>query len=237
MIGKLSDLIETVKIEQANLREAELKLLQAQINPHFLYNTLDTIIWLAEADKGADVVNMVGALSNYFRTSLSKGNDRISLKEEELHVQSYLQIQQSRYKDILEYEIDIPVELGDCLVPKITLQPLVENALYHGIKNKRGKGKITITGYQDGKNIRLFVKDNGLGMSEERLKQVLKALNKQDDKGLEKNFYGLYNVNERIRLYYGKEYGLRMKSIYQAGTEVEVILPVEYKTDTGLAVG
>ncbi|WMJ87128.1 sensor histidine kinase [Anaerocolumna sp. MB42-C2] len=228
MIGKLSDLIETVKIEQANLREAELKLLQAQINPHFLYNTLDTIIWLAEADKGEDVVDMVGALSNYFRTSLSKGNDKISLKEEELHVQSYLQIQQSRYKDILEYEIDIPVELGDHLVPKITLQPLVENALYHGIKNKRGKGKIIITGDQDGRNIRLSVKDNGLGMSEERLKQVIKALSKKE-KESEKNFYGLYNVNERIQLYYGKEYGLKIKSIYQAGTEVEVILPVDYK--------
>ncbi|QHQ63182.1 HAMP domain-containing protein [Anaerocolumna sedimenticola] len=235
MIEKLSELIETVKIEQANLREAELKLLQAQINPHFLYNTLDTIIWLAEADKGADVVDMVGALSNYFRTSLSKGNDRISLKEEELHVRSYLQIQQSRYKDILEYEINIPGELGDCLVPKITLQPLVENALYHGIKNKRGKGKIIISGDQDGRNIRLLIQDNGLGMSKERLKQVLEALNKKD-KGLEKNFYGLYNVNERIQLYYGKEYGLKIKSRYQVGTEVEVILPAEYKADIVLTL-
>ncbi len=227
MIGKLSNLIETVKIEQGNLREAELKLLQAQINPHFLYNTLDTIIWLAEADKKVEVVDMVGALSNYFRTSLSKGNDMIGLKEEELHIRSYLQIQQSRYKDILDYEIEIPMELGSCLVPKITLQPLVENALYHGIKNKRGKGKIAITGYQTEKDIRLLVKDNGLGMTEERLGQVVEGFEKKDER-LKKDFYGLYNVNERIQLYYGKDYGLKIKSIYQTGTEVDVILPFGY---------
>ncbi len=226
MIGKLSDLIETVKIEQANLREAELKLLQAQINPHFLYNTLDTIIWLAEADKKTEVVDMVGALSNYFRTSLSKGNDRISLKEEELHVRSYLQIQQFRYKDILEYEIRIPEELGSCLVPKITLQPLVENALYHGIKNKRGKGKIIITGYREGNQVKLFVQDNGMGMTEERLEQVVEGFKEKEER-LKKDFYGLYNVNERLRLHYGREYGLRIRSIYQAGTEVEVLLPFD----------
>lgn len=224
MIQKLSNLIETVKIEQTNLREAELKLLQAQISPHFLYNTLDTIVWLAESGKLEDVVVMVGYLSNYFRTSLSKGKDMITLRDEELHVRSYLQIQQLRYKDILEYEIIIPEELETCRVPKITLQPLVENALYHGIKNKRGKGKITITGRREERSIILTVIDNGIGMSEDRLKQVLKGLELKEEPS-EKDFYGLYNVNERIRLYYGTEYGLRIRSVHQEGTAVEIHLP------------
>lgn len=225
MIEKLSNLIETVKIEQTNLREAELKLLQAQINPHFLYNTLDTIIWLAESDKKSEVVEMVGSLSHYFRTSLSKGNDMIALADEELHVRSYLQIQQFRYKDILDYEINIPGDIKNCLVPKITLQPLVENALYHGIKNKRGKGKITITGREEGEFIVLTVTDNGLGMLPERLYQVVNGLKKIDDKK-EKDFYGLYNVNERIELYYGSNFGLKIRSLYQEGTEVDVCIPL-----------
>jgi two-component system, sensor histidine kinase YesM len=224
MIEKLSNLIETVKIEQFNLREAELKLLQAQINPHFLYNTLDTIIWLAESDKKQEVVDMVGSLSHYFRTSLSKGNDMIALADEEIHVRSYLQIQQFRYKDILDYEIDIPECLKNCLVPKITLQPLVENALYHGIKNKRGKGKITITGKEENGLIVLTVTDNGLGMLGERLNQVVKGLKKIDE-NREKDFYGLYNVNERIGLYYGFNFGLKIRSVYQEGTEVDVCIP------------
>ncbi len=224
MIQKLSNLIETVKIEQTNLREAELKLLQAQISPHFLYNTLDTIVWLAESGKLEDVVVMVGYLSNYFRTSLSKGKDMITLRDEELHVRSYLQIQQLRYKDILEYEIMIPEELETCRVPKITLQPIVENALYHGIKNKRGKGKITITGKREKGSIILTVIDNGIGMSEDRLKQVLEGLELKEQT-CDKDFYGLYNVNERIRLYYGPEYGLRIRSVHQEGTAVEIHLP------------
>lgn len=223
MIQKLSNLIETVKIEQAHLHEAELKLLQAQINPHFLYNTLDTIIWLAESGNREEVVGMVESLSHYFRTSLSKGNDMIMLKEEEVHVRSYLQIQQSRYHDILEYEIHIPNEIRLCKIPKITLQPLVENALYHGIKNKRGKGKITITGKIVDKDIILTVTDNGVGMLPERLAQVLEGIRKKEE--LDKDFYGLYNVNERIRLYYGENYGLKIYSKYTEGTVVEIWIP------------
>jgi two-component system sensor histidine kinase YesM len=223
MIEKLSNLIDTVKIEQTNLREAELTLLQEQINPHFLYNTLDTIIWLAESGKSETVVEMVSSLSKYFRTSLSKGNNMITLQDEELHVRSYLQIQQLRYEDILEYEINIDEELGGCNIPKITLQPIVENALYHGIKNKRGKGKIAITGKQEGDRILFTVADNGMGMTEERLKQVLNGIKHNDES--QKDFYGLYNVNERIHLYYGPEYGINIRSIYQEGTWVEVCIP------------
>ena len=146
MIEKIGNLVEDIRVEQLNLRATELKLLQAQINPHFLYNTLDTIIWLAEAGKKDDVVMMVTTLSDFFRTTLSKGRDYISVREEEAHIRSYLQIQQFRYRDILEYSIDIPEELYEYPILKLTLQPLVENALYHGIKNKRGLGHIRVSG-------------------------------------------------------------------------------------------
>lgn len=230
MIEKLSNLIETVKIEQTNLREAELKLLQEQINPHFLYNTLDTITWLAEAGKSAEVVEMVGSLSNYFRTSLSKGKDMVSLKDEELHVRSYLQIQRLRYEDILAYEIKIPERLGMYRIPKITLQPLVENALYHGIKNKRGLGKIEITGRMEKETIILVVRDNGIGMTKERLQQVVEVLCSK--KEYSKDFYGLYNVNERLRLYFGQEFGLHIHSTYKEGTEVTIGIPARYADTT-----
>ena len=125
----------------------QLQLLQAQVNPHFLYNTLDTIIWLI---RSARLLEMISSLSVFFRTSLSKGEDIIPLSEEKRHTLSYLEIQQSRYRDILEFEIRIPDEFDKIMVPKLTLQPLAENALYHGIKNKRGGGRIVIEGFDDG---------------------------------------------------------------------------------------
>lgn len=130
MVERIGNLVEDIRVEQLNLRVTELKLLQAQINPHFLYNTLDTIIWLAEAGKKEEVVMMVTSLSDFFRTTLSKGKDYIRVEEEEAHIRSYLQIQQFRYQDILEYELRIPPELHEYQILKLTLQPLVENALY-----------------------------------------------------------------------------------------------------------
>ena len=227
MIEKLSDLIETVKIEQSNLRETEIKLLQEQINPHF-FIIPDTIIWLAESGKLEDVVEVVGSLSKYFRTSLSKGKDLVTLKDEELHVCSYLQIQKVRYGDILEYEIDFPKELSLCRIPKITLQPLVENALYHGIKNKRSKGKISVLARMDKERLIIKVMDNGLGMTPERLQQVINSLQRKSEDN--QDFYGLYNVNERIRLIFGCNYGLTIESTYEEGTKVTIALPA---TTTG----
>ena len=225
MIQQNSLLIDRVKEEQTNLREAELEILQMQINPHFLYNTLDTIVWLAEADNKEAVVNMVETLSEFFRASRNGGKDIVSLAEETRHIASYLQIQKVRYQDILEYSIQLPKELDTIEIPKITLQPLVENALYHGIKNKRGKGKIRVFGYEEGEKGILVVEDNGIGMTEERLAQVQRGLTFKT--GEEKDFYGLYNVNERIRLKFGEEYGLKIESIYRQGTRVEVHLPVK----------
>lgn len=229
MIENISTLIERVKEEQTNLREAELEILQMQINPHFLYNTLDTIVWLAETGEKAAVVNMVETLSEFFRSSLNSGKDIVSIAAETRHIASYLQIQQVRYQDILDYTIQIPEELDDCLIPKITLQPLVENALYHGIKYKRGRGNINVSGRLEEDKCVLVVEDNGIGMSPERLRQVQSGLMTKIEDG--SDFYGLYNVNERIRLKFGNSYGLRIYSVYQEGTRVEIWLPQKKKQD------
>ena len=222
MVGRLNQLIEQNRQEQISLRSAELALLQAQINPHFLYNTLDTIIWLVESGKYEQSVEMVTSLSGYFRSSLSKGRDIITLREEEQHVQSYLEIQHVRYQDILEYEIDIDRELAEYEIPKLTLQPLVENALYHGIKLKRGLGKIRVLGYRDGENISLVVSDNGAGMSKERLNEVRSAIRKEKRVG-----FGLSTVHERLQLLFGQEYGLTVESTLGEGTTVSVKIPMQ----------
>ena len=228
MIDRVSRLLDQVRVEQESLRRAELELLQSQINPHFLYNTLDTIVWLAEAGDQARVVSMVGSLSKFFRTSLGQGKDQVTIKDELDHVRSYLEIQQVRYQDILDYSIDVPEELYNAPVPKITLQPLVENALYHGIKNKRGKGNISITGKTENKCIYIYIEDNGMGMTEERLERISEKMNdpglfeSEEDKG---DVFGLSNVNERIKLKFGSRYGIHIDSVYGEGTTVTILLP------------
>ena len=212
-----------VRAEQRQLRKAEFELLQAQINPHFLYNTLDAIVWSAEAGNQKQVIQMVGSLSDFFRTSLNRGREIVTVREDLQHVCSYLEIQKIRYMDILEYEILVPEELNDYRIPKITLQPLVENALYHGIKNKRGGGKITLRGHEEKDFFTIEVEDNGIGMTEERLLAVRKGLSEKAPQ--ESELYGLYNVNERIRLNFGDEYGIVISSEHEEGTVVEVRLP------------
>lgn len=223
MIDKINELLEQVTTEQIRLRKAEFELLQAQINPHFLYNTLDAIIWLAEAGEQKRVVGMVRNLSDFFRTSLNRGKDINSIKEEMLHVKSYLEIQHVRYQDILSYDIEVPESLYIYSIPKITIQPLVENALYHGIKNKRGMGHISIRGQAGEKDFTITVTDDGIGIDETRLMQVQSGIQNKVLTG--KDFYGLYNVCERIRLNFGEEYGIFIESVYGEGTSVRVILP------------
>lgn len=223
MIDKINELLEQVTTEQIRLRKAEFELLQAQINPHFLYNTLDAIIWLAEAGEQKRVVGMVRNLSDFFRTSLNQGKDINSIKEEMLHVKSYLEIQHVRYQDILSYDIEVPEALYIYSIPKITIQPLVENALYHGIKNKRGTGHIRIRGEAGEKDFTITVTDDGIGIDETRLRQVQSGIQNKVLTG--KDFYGLYNVCERIRLNFGEEYGIFIESVYGEGTSVRVILP------------
>ena len=223
MIDKINELLEQVTTEQIRLRKAEFELLQAQINPHFLYNTLDAIIWLAEAGEQKRVVGMVRNLSDFFRTSLNQGKDINSIKEEMLHVKSYLEIQHVRYQDILSYDIEVPEALYIYSIPKITIQPLVENALYHGIKNKRDMGHISIRGEAGEKDFTITVTDDGIGIDETRLRQVQSGIQNKVLTG--KDFYGLYNVCERIRLNFGEEYGIFIESVYGEGTSVRVILP------------
>ncbi len=220
MVERLNQLIEQNRQEQMSLRSAELALLQAQINPHFLYNTLDAIVWLIEMEKNGQAVEMVTSLSAFFRFSLSRGRDIITLREEEQHVRSYLEIQQVRYQDILEYQIDIDPALWGYEIPKLTLQPLVENALYHGIKLKRGQGRIQVRGREAGEDILLTVEDDGAGMTEERLAQLKEGLEKRQTVG-----FGVVTVHERLQLLFGPGYGLRVESRPGEGTRVEVRLP------------
>lgn len=225
MIDKINELLSQVTTEQIRLRKAEFELLQSQINPHFLYNTLDAIVWLAEDGQNEKVVSTVKSLSEFFRTSLNQGKDIVTIKEELQHVKSYLEIQQIRYQDILEYEINVPEELSSYLIPKITIQPLVENALYHGIKNKRGLGKIVVTGEKKSDYFCIYVKDNGLGISDERLETVLMNITNRNES--EKSTFGLYNVNERIKLDFGDLYGISIDSVYKEGTTVSIKLPLK----------
>ena len=229
MVEEIGKLVEDIRVEQLNLRATELKLLQAQINPHFLYNTLDTIVWLAEAGKKEEVVWMVSTLSNFFRTTLSKGRDYITVREEESHIRSYLEIQQFRYRDILKYEIQIPAELDEFMILKLTLQPLVENALYHGIKNKRGLGHIRVTGELDGEKLVFRVWDDGIGMTQERLAQVRQMIQGEVQSEDQSSGFGLFNVWQRLQLNYGIEYGLEIDSLYGEWTESRVTIPAVTK--------
>lgn len=222
MAARLDSQIKENTKKQATLRLTELALLQAQINPHFLYNTMDTIIWLIEGDKTREATDMVSNLSDFFRHTLSRGADVISLREEEGHVRSYLQIQQVRYQDIMQYTINIDPRLHELPIPKLTLQPLVENALYHGIKMKRGAGRIYIVGRSDGDDAVLQVTDDGVGMPPERLELLRRAMERQERVG-----FGLSAVHERLRLFFGPEYGLSVSSQLGVGTTVTARIPAD----------
>lgn len=229
MVVRIGELIEHNKEEQELKRKTELKLLQAQINPHFLYNTLDTIVWLAEGKCHQDVVDMITALSSFLRIGLNNGRDFITIRGEAEHVNSYLQIQHFRYEDIMDYEIDFEEQIMEYSILKLTLQPIVENALYHGIKNCRKKGFLKITGRQENEDIFLRVEDNGIGMKPEELGKMQKQVSRGgEDVDLREGF-GIANVAERIRLNFGDSYGLHIESEYGVGTSVTVRIPAVLK--------
>jgi len=226
MIGKIRDLLDSKLKEHEELKKAELRALQAQINPHFLYNTLDTIIWMAEANRTAEVIEIVRALSSFFRLSLSKGRDWITIGEELERTRSYLTIQKIRYRDFLDYRIQADEIVLDNTVPKLSLQPLVENALYHGIKNKRQGGTITVRAQQRGADeILLQVEDDGIGLTPEKLAQVQAGLDDDSGEIRPERGFGIDNVNKRTRLYYGKAYGLSIISEHLVGTCVSLVIP------------
>lgn len=219
--------------EQKNLQKAEMKALQAQITPHFLYNTFDTIIWLAEEDKKDDVIRITRAFSEFLRISLSRGHEWITVQQELDHIKYYLTIQKVRYENILDYEIEADDALKDFPMLKLTLQPLVENAIYHGIKNKRGRGKLKVSArFADltHTHMEFSVEDNGAGFTEERLAEVKKemSLSLQNSENLN-SVYGMYNVNKKLILYYNDtSSGLRIESEHNKGTKVSFVIPCNY---------
>lgn len=220
MASRLDKQIELNRQEQIKLRDIELSLIQAQINPHFLYNTLDAIVWLIEIGKNEQAEQMVTSLSSYFRSFLSDGKDIVSVAEEKQHIQSYLEIQQVRYRDIMEYEIDIDPSIQDTKLPKMTLQPLVENAIYHGLKPKRGKGKITVTGTSEGDKILLRVTDTGLGMNEEELESLRSRISMEDSTS-----FGLTSSYKRLKILYGDDCKFVIDSKSQEGTSISIEIP------------
>ncbi|MBN2618229.1 MAG: sensor histidine kinase [Spirochaetales bacterium] len=231
MVGKIRELIDTNNRDQELKRKSDLKALQAQINPHFLYNTLDSIIWMGEMGQNREVVQMTSALSKLFRISISKGHEIITIRDEISHVQSYLTIQEMRYQKKFDYLIDIDPELQKYSILKITLQPLVENAIYHGIKESDKTGFIKISGKLLDSVITLSVEDNGDGMSNDMLEKLINGVEYEPETELvpEKNNQGmgLRNVHQRIQLYFGSQFGLSITSILGTGTIISIRIPAK----------
>ena len=235
MADRLETLIAQIRQNQDHLARAELRTLQAQINPHFLYNTLDAIVWQAESGKGEEVVHLTRNLSDFFRISLSAGADWIPVSQELKHVSAYLSIQKTRYRDILDYEVDQPEGLEEIYMLKLLLQPLVENALYHGIKNKRGGGMIRVKVQIQNRIMTFTVADTGKGMTPEQLEEVETLLKEnvptaQPAPEPGHSGFGMRNVDMRIRLYYGKKTGLLISSGPE-GTEVSFSIPIRTREE------
>ncbi len=227
MSEKIGHLVETLKTEQERMRTAEFKALQAQINPHFLYNSLDSINWLARRGDVQKTTEMVTALTTFFRIGLSKGKDLITVREEVEHVRSYLVIQKIRYESQFDYSFYVDPETEQYFVPKLILQPLVENALYHGIKLCDRKCLLMIQVLARENEIEIEVLDNGAGMDEETLQSVREAMEHTGENRT--NSYGVVNVNDRIRILAGPQYGLSFTSEKDVGTSAKIVLPKTLK--------
>ena len=220
MAVRLNRQIELNRQEQVRLRGIELSLIQAQINPHFLYNTLDAIVWLIETGRNEQAEEMVTSLSTYFRSFLSNGQDIVTMDQEQRHIRSYLEIQQVRYKDILDYSIEIDSAIAHCRIPKMTLQPLVENAIYHGIKPKRGKGLIAVTGALSQGGVTIRVSDTGAGMEQPELELLRHRLEHDEATG-----FGLTSAYKRLRLMYGADCDFTIESQSGGGTVITIQIP------------
>ena len=224
MLERIQQLLKDIKREQKQKRRYELALLQAQIKPHFLYNTLDTIFLLSKLGENENAQKTTKALADFYRTSLSSGREIISIQEELQNVSAYLQIQNTRYADVFTYEIAVTPEAAQCRIPKLTIQPIMENAIYHGLKNSPQKGLLKITGEIANGCVVLRVADTGVGMSGERLREVSdfsRAVSVSADS------FGLASVDKRIKLYFGESYGISIESEAEQGTVVSIRLPVE----------
>lgn len=219
MVLRIQELMTTVREEEVNLRKTELKALQAQINPHFLYNTLDSIAWMCEQGRNADAVKMVHALARLFRISISRGHELIPIAKELEHAESYLQIQMYRYKNQFTYTFDVDPDCLGYYCNKITLQPIIENSINHGLDLMVDEGRIDVRVRFDGDDIVFSVQDNGVGMSPEQLEAIMQH-GPTDRTGI-----GIKNVNDRLKIYFGRSYGLSITSEPDVGTCVEIRMP------------
>ncbi|RHV88069.1 sensor histidine kinase [Clostridium sp. OF09-36] len=228
MAKQIKVLMQDIVAEHESKRKSEFDTLQSQINPHFLYNTLDIIVWMIENEQKSEAVKVVTALARFFRISLSKGKSIITVRDELEHVRNYLMIQQMRFKNKFTYTIDAAPEVLGLASLKLMLQPLVENAIYHGMEFKDGDGIIAVTAVQKEDGLWFTIQDNGLGMTEEQVESLLTEhahVSSKRGSGI-----GVKNVNERIRLYFGNEYGLSIESEPDEGTTIRIHLPaVDYR--------
>lgn len=219
MVVQVQELMERVRQEEISLRKTELNALQTQINPHFLYNTLDSIAWMCEEERSKEAEEMVNTLARLFRISISKGHELIPIAKEVEHAKSYLKIQNYRYKNQFTYEFQVNENCCQYYCNKITLQPIIENAIYHGINRMVEEGNIHISIEETQATILMSVTDNGVGMSKEQSRDIL-LHESTEDTGI-----GIKNVHDRIRIYFGEEYGLTIESELDQGTTVRIVMP------------
>ena len=221
MTHRIQDLMEQNIREQEAKRKSELKALQSQINPHFLYNTLDSIIWMAEGKKNEEVVLMTASLAKLLRQSISNEDEVVSIGQEIEYARGYLTIQKMRYKDKMEYQIDVDPSILNIPLIKLVLQPVIENAIYHGLKYKESKGFLLVRGFPKDGNAVLQVIDDGVGMDEETLEHIYE----KHKVNYRSNGVGIYNVQKRLQLYYGNEYGITYESEVGKGTTATITIP------------
>lgn len=222
MTSRIQELMKQNIYEQQQKRKSELKALQSQINPHFLYNTLDSIIWMAEGKKNEEVVVMTASLARLLRQSISNEEEQVPIGQEVEYARSYLTIQKMRYKDKLEFQIQVDAQIMGVPIIKLVLQPLIENAIYHGLKYKEGKGLLIVRGYREGENAVLQIKDNGAGMDEQTLSHIFE----KHKVNYRSNGVGVYNVQKRLQLYYGMDYGITYSSKQGEGTTASIVIPM-----------
>lgn len=230
MTGRIKNLVERNKESEKAKHKFELKSLQSQINPHFLYNTLDSIVWMAEAEMNREVVEMTDSLAKLFRISINRGDEFVTVAQEIEHIESYLKIQKLRYGEKLNYEIEADPSLLPLRIVKIIIQPIVENAIYHGIKKLANPGMIWIRLIDKGDDMDIVISDNGVGMDEET---VRKLLDPGEEKRSDKGGIGVLNVDQRIKLHYGDDYGLQIESEEFEGTKVTMTLPKVFVKEAG----
>ncbi|MCI5872899.1 MAG: sensor histidine kinase [Roseburia sp.] len=229
-VEQIRELMHDILVEQEEKRKSELDALQSQINPHFLYNTLDSIVWMIEGERYEDAVFMITQLASLFRISLSRGKTIISIEDEVKHAKNYMNIQKIRYKNIFSIDFEIDEDILNCCTVKLVIQPLLENAIYYGVECMDGDGEIRVVGYRKEHDVYIEVRDNGLGMPKETVEALLTENNRVRKSG---SGVGLINVHNRIRLRFGNPYGLEIESQPDEGTTVRIHLPdIVYSQET-----